>query len=214
MKRRNSISIGHGLREFYRNSVSGNSNAVIVVDWDTRRFVALTLIVQTILWGTIALDSVGFHVPIIRQLVGFIYLTLLPGVLILRILRLHHLGVTKTLLFGTGLSLATLTFVGLLTNAILPYLGILAPLSLMPLLIVISAAVSVAALICYARDKGFTTADSSGLHFSPRHVLVLFLIPFLAIFGTYAANYYQTGVLLLVTVVVIGIVAILVGFDS
>lgn len=208
------MSMRRGLSEFYRTSLKGNNNTIPIVGWDTRRFVAFTLILQALLWGTIAFDSLGVHIPFLRQVVGFVYLTILPGMLILRILKLHNLGVTMVFLFGIGLSLATLTFAGLLTDLVLPYFGMLAPLSLVPLLVVISCIVTLSAAICLVRDNESAPATSVSIQgLTSRAVLALFLIPFMAIFGAYAANYYHTGVLLSVTVAVIALVVVLIGFD-
>jgi len=49
------------------------------------------------MWGVIGLDVVGLQIPILRQLIGFIYLTFIPGIIILRILKLHKLEIGRAL---------------------------------------------------------------------------------------------------------------------
>ena len=61
-------------------------------DWEIKKFLSVILSIQLALWGVIGLDAMGIQIPIIRQLIGFIYLTFVPGILILRILKLHNLG--------------------------------------------------------------------------------------------------------------------------
>jgi uncharacterized membrane protein len=73
-------------------------------DWEIKRFLCLVLVVQLTLWGLVCIEGVGFKAPILRQLVGFIYLTFIPRFLILRVLRIHYIGSVETLLYAVGLS--------------------------------------------------------------------------------------------------------------
>lgn len=77
----------------------------------------------------------GVDVPGIRELVGFIYLTFIPGLLILRILRIRNLGYVETLLYSVGLSITFVMFLGFFMNAVFSYLGVLRPISILPLTI-------------------------------------------------------------------------------
>ncbi len=43
-------------------------------DWEIGKFLNVVIGIQLALWGTIGLDFVGLQIPIIRQLIGFIYL--------------------------------------------------------------------------------------------------------------------------------------------
>ena len=42
------------------------------------------LAIQFAIWGAIGLDVIGLQIPILRQLIGFIYLTFVPGIIILK----------------------------------------------------------------------------------------------------------------------------------
>ena len=81
------------------------NNPFQVNDWKIEKFLKVVLAVQLALWGAIGLDAVGFQIPIIRQLIGFVYLTFIPGIIILRILKLHKLGNVETVLYTVGLSM-------------------------------------------------------------------------------------------------------------
>lgn len=54
--------------------------------------------------GLAGLATLGFDITMLRQIVGFIYLTFIPGFLILRVLKLNRLGIIDTLLHSVGLS--------------------------------------------------------------------------------------------------------------
>ena len=92
---------------------------------------------MVILWDH-WIDKIGFHIPVIRQLSGMVFLTLIPGIIILRILKLHQLNTIESLLYSVGISLLVVMLSGFLVNLILPILGLLKPLSLMPILGILS----------------------------------------------------------------------------
>ena len=106
--------------------------------------IALTNI--TILWG----------IPVLRQIFGFIFLTFIPGFLILLILKLNRLGLLEKIVLSVGLSVAFLMLFGLALNSSLLAVGYTRPLSTVPLLISFSTATIVLAIIAYIRNKGIT----------------------------------------------------------
>ena len=191
------------------------SNPFQINDWGIKKFLKVVLAVQLALWGVIGFDALGLQIPILRQLIGFIYLTFIPGIIILRILKLHKLGNIETLLYTVGLSLFTLMFTGLLMNYIYPFFGISGPISLTPLIITISAVVLALCVLSYVRDKGFSDPSfiDVGEMLSPP-ALFLCLIPFLAIFGTYLVNFHHNNILLMFLIVILAIIALLIGFDK
>ena len=184
-------------------------------DLDIKSFLKIILAVQLALWCLIGLDAICFQIPILRQLIGFIYLTFVPGILILRILKLHKLSNIETLLYTVGLSIATLMFTGLFINTVYPLFGISGPISTTSLVITISVIVLVLCVISYVRDKDFAEQSFIDIKdvLSPP-VLFLCLILFLAIFGTYLVDFYHNNLLIMVLMVVIALVAFLIGFDK
>jgi uncharacterized membrane protein len=184
-------------------------------DWEIRKFLTVILAVQLALWGMISLDAIGIQVPILRQLIGFIYLTFAPGIIILRILKLHKLGNIETVLYTVGLSIATLMFTGFFMNMIYPAFGISGPISFTPLIITISVVVLALCVLSYLRDKNFSDPSyiDVGEMLSPP-ALFLCLIPFLAVLGTYLVNFHRINILLMLMIIVITIVVLLIGFDK
>ena len=191
------------------------NNPLQINDWEFKKFLKVVLAIQLAVWSVIGLDVIGFQIPIIRQLIGFIYLTFIPGIIILRILKLHKLGNIEMLLYTVGLSIATLMFTGLLMNTVYPLFGISGPISLTPLVITISIIVLVLFVLSYIRDKNFS--DPSFIEvkdmLSPP-ALFLCMVPFLSIFGTYLVNFHHNNILLMLMIVVIALVVLLIGFDK
>ena len=190
------------------------SNYIQLNDWEIKKFLKIILTVQLAVWGVIGLDAIDLQIPIIRQLIPFIYLTFVPGILILRILKLHKLSNIETLLYTVGLSIATLMFTGLFMNLVYPLFGISEPISLKHLIITISAVVLLLCILSYVRDRDFfdpSFIDIKNVLFPP--ALFLCLVPFLAIFGTYLMNFYHNNILLMFLIVIITLIVLLIGFD-
>ena len=184
-----------------------------VNDWDIKHALTAILCLQFALWGVIRIDALGFHVPIIRGLIAFVYLLFVPGILVLRILNVHKLNEIESLLYSVGVSIALIMFCGVLLNSAFQVFGLARPLSIVPLLTLISVIVLALCALAYLKDKEFRDPhfiDISSLRAPP--ALCLFLLPFLSIFGTYAFNFYNTNLLLILLLLIIGLIVILIGF--
>ena len=191
------------------------NNPIQMNDWEIKKFLKVILSIQFAIWGAIGLDVIGLQIPIMRQLIGFIYLIFVPGIIILRILKLHKLGNIETLLYAVGLSIATLMFMGLFMNTVYPFFGISGPISSTPLIITISAVVLGLCCISYKRDKDFCDPRFIEIKdiVSPP-TLFLCLIPFLAIFGTYLVNFHHNNNIFIFLIIIIAIKYFLVVFEK
>ena len=191
------------------------NNPLQMNDWEIGKFFKVVLSIQLAVWGATGLDTIGLQIPIIRQLIGFIYLTFIPGILILRIIRLHKLGNIETLLYSVGLSITTLMFTGVFMNTVYPTFGISGPITVTPLIITISVVVLLLCVLSYIRDKDFSNPSfiDVGNVLSPP-ALFLCLIPFLSVFGTYLVNFHHNNILLMFLIVILAIIAVLIGFDK
>ncbi|MBI5680706.1 MAG: DUF2206 domain-containing protein [Methanobacterium sp.] len=181
-------------------------------DWKIKNFLIFVLVIQVMMWVLIFFD---LNIAIIKPLIGFIYLTFIPGFLILRSIQLHKLSTTKTILYAVGLSLVTVMFVGFFMNMIYPLFGMHKPISIVPLIVTMSILVLFLCVLSYIKDKEFydqSFADRINL-LSPKFLLLL-LIPFLAIFGTYSVNFYHNNLILMILILIIGSIAVLVAFGK
>lgn len=114
---------------------------------------------------------------IARQVIGFVYLFVIPGVLIVILLDLVELNKIEFILFSVGFSCIFLMFAGLLTNEIGYLLGINNPLTTTNLMVVLnSCVVMFEALIFLFRDN-FSNI------FSKKLMLSLHFLPFLLVVG-------------------------------
>jgi len=151
--------------------------------------------------------SIGLNIPVLRQCFGFIYITFIPGFVILHVLRLREKNIIDTIVFSVSLSIAFLMFTGLFMNELYPLFGVLRPLSTVPLTITITSLTLIIFFVGYR--KNLARSISAHAYFvtglSVRDILfytLLILLPLLSIVG---ALYVNTFLLLLM---IIGIVAL------
>ena len=190
-------------------------NPLQLNDWPIRKFILSILVVNLAMLGSVGLDYISFQFSIIRQIIAFVYLAFMPGIIILRILKLHQLGNVETFLYATGLSIATLMFVGLGMNVLYPFLGVDNPMSIEYLMTTISALMLILCMICYKVDGDYSSPkiylDINNLYNPP--VLFLCLIPILTILGTYFVNFHHNNIILIAIIVIISSIIVLVGCD-
>jgi uncharacterized membrane protein len=183
-------------------------------DWDIKHFLSLVLAVQAAVLLVLGLRSDGIDLPLIGQIVLFVYLAFIPGTLILRACRVHNLGAAVSLLYSVGLSLMALMSTGFFLNMSLPLLGYSRPIALFTLTVATTALVLALCIISYLRDRDFkcdSTVDIRSI-LSPQ-ALLLMLVPFLSIFGTYLMNSHGGNFLLLAMIAAVALIVLLVGFN-
>ncbi len=188
-------------------------NPLQMNDWDNKTFFWVFQALQLAFVGVVCLGLVGYHIPIAREALAFLYLTFLPGVLVLKALRLHDLGTIETALYSVGLSLVVLMLTGLAANIAYPLLGYTRPFSFAILFLTIVAVVQILLYLALTRDRGHAASSPEmDISTSPAAPFLM-LLPFFAIIGTYMRNEYHMVTLLFLLLVLIAIVGLAVGFD-
>ncbi len=155
-------------------------------------------------------------IPLLRQIFGFVYFTMVPGLLILQILRLNKIEFLKKIVLSVGLSVASLMFVGLFINSLYPL--ILEPFAFYPILIFLNFFIIILILIAYLRNRyDFSLeevfnfrVDVNGKLVSPLIFPILF--PFMAAFGTYLMNTQGNNTILLTMLFLIPIYVVIIVY--
>ncbi|QUH22623.1 DUF2206 domain-containing protein [Methanobacterium alkalithermotolerans] len=179
-------------------------------DWPIKRFLIFIFSIQISVWGLIGLDIINITIPILRELVCFIYLTFIPGFLILRILKLHDLGI-ESILFAIGLSLSTTMIMGFLINTFYPIFGIRLPITLLNLITTLSILVLFLSILSYLRDRKYENFKYMDLkELINSKTLLLSIMPFLAIFGTFIFNLTGINTVQMITLIVIFLLPIVI----
>ena len=130
----------------------------------TRGWLFLGILVFMILINIL----VGFNINFLylRQILGFLFLILIPGLLIMLCFKIRTVKFWEYLVYTVGLSIAFIMFAGLVVNWTLPALNITdKPLSLWPILICFNIFLIILGIIAWNRNKGleheFTTPKLS-----------------------------------------------------
>ena len=180
---------------------------------------AFSLVFSVVFFVLCGLSSLGFNIPVIRQVTGFIFVTLVPGTLILTILRIRNLGKIKALLFSIGLSLTFLMFMGAFVNMFLPYLGVNKPISSSPIISTLGVSTILLFIIAFLRARGSVSSptlsvDSPKPSFSVIIFLFLILLPLLGVLGAILVNWQSSNLILLILLPLVALIPICVGFNK
>ena len=193
-------------------------------DWEIRKCLVLCSSLLLAVLVVVEVGNLGFDLPVLRQLVGFLFLAFVPGILLLRILKIHNISIIESLLYTVGLSIAFVMVVGVILNFTLPPLGASRPIAIFPLITAVTIAILVLGIVAYKRDKTYTPTSSPsdkgkgktkvrlGVVLNP--ILLAVLLPLLAILGASLVNWYQNNTLLLVLIFTIVIILALVAFNK
>ena len=144
--------------------------------------------------------AILLNIPFLRQILGFLFLTLLPGLLILQILKLNKIDFLERFILSWGLSISFLMFFGLLLNNLSLSLGYETPLAITSLFISFNLAFILLLIIGYKTNKeGFSLAiPNFNLKTAEKAFLIIpILFPALSIFGMNLMNTTDNNILLM-----------------
>jgi uncharacterized membrane protein len=168
-------------------------NVFTLNDWKFKEFATTIIVIQVLMWIVGFFSYNEMHIPIFNDIITLLYLALVPGILILRILKLHNLGNTFTTLLSVGLSIFSVLSIGLVMNQIYPYFGILRPIETIPILITFTVYNMILLFIAYKRDNEYYHYSSSKLSIkllTSNQFICLTILPLIAIIGAYTLQYY------------------------
>jgi len=177
--------------------------ASLLTQLKSKNFLVAMLLLQFTLYVTTIFD-----IPIGRQVVGFIYFTFVPGFVIIKLLKLDKLDGMETVLFSVGLSIAFLMVIGLIVNDFGSLFGLTQPLSLNPLLIILSVVTLMLGIAAYTRNND-SKPQSEDLTRFPSIGLLFIFLPILSIIGAMWVNIYRENLILLFTIITIAIIFII-----
>ena len=130
------------------------------------------------------------NIQFLRQIFGFLLLFILPGLLILQILKLNEIGFTEKFVLSVGLSASFLMFFGLLINNLSRSLSYETPLATIPLLITFNIASIALGIIGYKLNKEpiFSLPNFNLTASEKAFLIVPVMFPALSIFGMHVMN--------------------------
>ncbi len=164
----------------------------------SQHFLAIVVALQVIMYVSLFLSF-----PLVRAAIGIVYLTVVPGLILVKLLKLDNLGTVETVLFSVGFSVAFLMLAGVTINQFGFLAGLNFPLATLPISLFINTIVLVgAAAVHLRRGSRKLGLPAQNVNFS-RSMLVLVLIPLLSVVGAYFVN--ATGNNFILIVMILGI---------
>ncbi|MGB9937099.1 MAG: DUF2206 domain-containing protein [Methanobacterium sp.] len=146
--------------------------------------------------------SIILDIPLLKQILSFLFLSFIPGLLIIHIFKLKINNVEK-IIISTGLSIALILFMGLLVNQLFLF-GYKNPLSILNLLAAYNFTFILLIVLSYLRNKD--TQFNLSFKFSeitdPYYIIPLFF-PVLAIMGTLIMNNWNINLVSLIVLLLI-----------
>ena len=184
-------------------------NPFTLNDWKFNNLLKFTLIIQILMIIVGIIADYSIHIPILGDLVTLIYLTYIPGILILRIMKLHKLGNSYTVLLSVGLSILSVMLIGLTINQLYPLIGIKEPITTIPLLITLTVYITILTILAYHQDKEYYSTEKSKIDFKllkSNQFLFLSLLPLVSMIGAYVLQYYGTNIIQIILLLLICLV--------
>lgn len=170
--------------------------------WNTKTLFEITLAIQLV--GFIAIFA---NITLLRQIVGFIFLSFIPGYMILKIIKINEISYLKVILFSLGFSVAFIMLIGLLINELYPIIGIYKPLSGNIPIISIYMVTILLSIIAYYRNKKYSNSIRINLILNTS-ILWIVCIPFLTIIGSIFTRYYGNNYILIILIIIISIITL------
>ncbi|WP_137291703.1 DUF2206 domain-containing protein [Natronorubrum halophilum] len=154
--------------------------------------------------GWVGMAALGFDLPIVRAVFVSLYLTFVPGFVLVRLLNVDVRSISHLLVLVIGSSLVSLMALGAIINVAYPLVGIARPMA--PLLLAGTIVVSVSVLYLIAvrrRDavRSVPRVDTVVTWRAARYAVPLLTLPILSAVASYygsAAGEYRINLLVLV----------------
>jgi len=149
----------------------------------------------------------------LRQILGFLFLIAVPGLVLMLCFKIRDIGFWEYLVYTVGLSISFIMFAGLIVNWTLPLLNITdKPLSLFPILICFDIFLIILGVVAFYRNKDFKPKpftlpklDTTNNIF----FIIPMFFPVLAILGAFLLNNNGPNIL---TMIMLGGIAVYVLF--
>ena len=167
--------------------------------WNPASFLLYVLGLQVLVCFSIVLD-----ISFVRQVLGFLFFTFIPGYILLRVFNIKRPCLMETVLFSIGLSIAFLMLIGALMNS-LGSLGLISqPLSTDPIAIVANISIALMIFFDYFRNKNFDTLKAKD--FNLKLFFACLIIPILSVISILLIRYFNSNILLISLIILISVV--------
>lgn len=150
--------------------------------------------------------AILLDVSIVRQIFGFLFLTVIPGFLILLMIGpFPRLLLTEKCILVIGASISFIYFFGLLINTLLPIIGYTQPLSTLPILVSFNLFFIICSiLIVFRNNHNIFSSPKIEINIADKILLIFpILLPALTILSIYLLNSTKNSLPIIVTLIML-----------
>lgn len=141
--------------------------------------------------------AILLDIPILRETVVFIFLSLVPGFAILKLFKFENLTLLDTSIFSVALSIAFVMFDSLLVNQVFLFLGLAQPLTIVPLTLSLSVFTLIAFIITSFRHDLPKAKIKKTFKIKKNYLPLAIILPILPLLSAMSVLYYNVDTLLL-----------------
>lgn len=164
-------------------------------------------LVYILLAQGVAVASIIFDIPFVRQCSVFLFLIFVPGFILLRIFDFRECNLIETILLSIGSSIGFVMLLGVILNGLGLLNLISQPLSTVTITIVFNILIILLGLLSYLTNKDFRIIHLNNLRKIP-NLLSYLILPLLALIGVLFVLVLGNNMLLIAVMIAIPIVFI------
>lgn len=151
---------------------------------------------------------VFLDIPVVRQVLGFLFLTFIPGVLIVLMLNLKELTKLEKFTIAIGASIAFLMITGFFLNEFSVVAGFYDPLQTVPLMGILIAFAIIGSIFLFFKKDFVGSWDFENLRHD-LYVLFLLALPLLSIVGAILVNSFGNNEILIFDLILISVLFVI-----
>ncbi|MCX7998462.1 MAG: hypothetical protein N3A69_05845, partial [Leptospiraceae bacterium] len=175
--------------------------------------IKFALAIHLAVFGIFGLEGIGISVSILKGFIFFIYLLIVPGILILRLQGIK-LNLSKMFLLTIGMSLVFVTFLSTLMNFFLITVGFERPISKIPIFASISAATLSLSVLCYFQKKQILSFSLKPSEILSPLFLSFLLLPIISVLAAYMAFLEKLDFCSILFLLIIAFIPVVVTLDK
>lgn len=173
-------------------------------DWQLRTSLWAAGAITTLQLALVILGSFGLYIPVLNQLTGFVFVAFVPGLLLLRILRVNRINPLEAIAYIVGLSLFCSMACGALINFVLPPLGLDRPLTPLPVALSLSALIAMLMTGAWLRESRVQPVrPAEKISFDPLACALLLLLALLVILGLLVLNRTGSNAVMIILIITV-----------
>jgi uncharacterized membrane protein len=207
--------MGEEFKEVDRNVPVALVMTRLTIPWGTPKLLRISIALHLAWLGSLGSSAMDLPLGSLAPLFGFIFLVLVPGLVVMRVFRMYHLNPGENLVYSVGSSVALLMTTGLVLNQGHAIWDLANPLTSLNLALAVTLVMAVLYILALIRGRN-EQLDEAGMSsaITPSRALWMpaigfAMLPIVAVVGSYVMESYNSNSLLLLLILLSAVVPII-----